>query len=339
MVAIASLHIKKIGVDLEGGFEAEFPDAPPEIWTNVRKPLDFPELLRLCDAALAAAGKRCWLLVDRLDAAFQADPELEKLALRSLIVAYKDLMGRERIRPKLFFRTDLFDLVAGSGFRELTHVQDRTSPPIAWDADKLLHMIIERFVFNEAIRKEFHVTRDDVQDPETREALFYYLFPNQVDVGPRKPDTWSWMQSRIRDGNSIRTPRDLHGLVKNSAIKEREFLAIGQGLDSETLIGAAALREGLAQLSTDKVKTTLIAENPDLEAAITAFKGQKAEQNGETLIRLLGASWETIVDRLARIGFLEKTGSSWKVPLLYRDGLDIVQGAAFPKKPSKEDEE
>lgn len=91
------------------------------------------------------------------------------------------------------------------------------------------------------------------------------------------------------------------------------------------------MKAGLSQLSTDKIFTTLIAENPDLEKYIVAFKKQKAEQNSETLESLLGEDWVRISDRLVRIGFLEKTGSSWKVPIMYRDGLEITQGAAFDK--------
>ena len=93
---------------------------------------------------------------------------------------------------------------------------------------------------------------------------------------------------------------------------------------------------GLAALSEDKVRTTLIAENPELDTAIRAFRGQKAEQNMDTMELLLGASAATTVEQLVRIGFLEKLVGSWKVPMLYRDGLDIVQGAAFQKRGSDE---
>src|SRR5690606_10827458 len=97
---------------------------------------------------------------------------------------------------------------------------------------------------------------------------FFSIFPEQIDVGKRKGDSWTWMCSRIRDGNSIRTPRDLLGLVVNSAQKEREQLALGRGDELAELITAPAVKLGLAALSEDKVRTTLIAENPDLEEAI-----------------------------------------------------------------------
>jgi hypothetical protein len=326
------LHIKSVGVGAES-ITAEFPDTPPEFWTKSEVPVDFPEVLRRIVAAFDQAEKRCWVLMDRLDAAFQDRPELERRALRSLLVAYKDFMGHRSLRVKLFFRTDLYDTVTqGAGFRELTHVADRASPPIAWDPDKLLQLLMERFAFNTPVCERYGFSRADVADPEVRTAAFSSVFPPQIDVGKRKGDSWTWMCSRIRDGNSIRTPRDLHGLVVNAAQKEREQLALGRGERNSELIGAPAVKLGLAALSEDKVRTTLIAENPHLEKAIRAFRGQKAEQNSTTLAGLLGPESSAIVEQLVRIGFLEKLAESWKVPILYRDGLDIVQGAAFPKR-------
>ena len=137
-----------------GGISAEVELANWPEPDTAQKTIDFPRLLELCCRAFAVVRKRCWLLIDRLDSAFQDKPQLERTALRSLLVAYKDFMGVKEFRPKIFFRTDLYDMVShGQGFRELTHVQDRASPPITWDSDKLLHMIMERFAFNQSIRE------------------------------------------------------------------------------------------------------------------------------------------------------------------------------------------
>jgi hypothetical protein len=207
--------------------KAEFPDVPPEFWTRQESVIDFPEVLRTTIAAFDRVGTRCWLLLDRLDAAFNDDPAMERLALRALLMAYKDFMGHGAFRPKIFFRTDLYDLVvSGSGFRELTHVADRASPPIMWDLDKLLQMIMERFAFNEPLRVELGMSKEDFDDPELRRLAFFTIFPNQVDVGPRKADSWAWITSRVRDGNNNRTPRDLHGLVKYAVAAQRELLAL-----------------------------------------------------------------------------------------------------------------
>jgi len=318
-----------IGAD---SIKADFPDVPPEIWTKKDTVIDFPEALRLCVRAFEKVEVRCWILIDRLDAAFQSDPELERLALKSLLTAYKDFMGQVSLRFKLFFRTDLFDqVISGTGFRELTHVMDRTSPPMSWDGDKLLVMILERFLFNQSIQQKYGMVKDDLRNEELRQLLFFSIFPNQVDVGEKKSDSWTWMLNRIRDGNNIRTPRDLHSLIVNAARKQQDALSIGGDEKSGELILAPAIKAGLSVMSLDKVRTTLIAENPNLETAIRAFSKKKAEHNATTLEGLLGSSWVPITVELERIGLLEKVGEAWKIPLLYRDGLEISQGAAFEK--------
>lgn len=215
------LHIKSVGIGPES-VTAEFPDAPPEFWTKSEISVDFPEVLRKTVVALEGAERRCWVLMDRLDAAFQDNLELERRALRSLLVAYKDFMGHRALRVKLFFRTDLYDTVTrAAGFRELTHVADRASPPISWDPDKLLQLLMERFAFNASVCERYGFSRTDVSDPDVRTIAFFSVFPQQIDVGKRKGDSWAWMCSRIRDGNSSRTPRDLLGLVVNAAQKDK----------------------------------------------------------------------------------------------------------------------
>jgi hypothetical protein len=315
--------------------KAEFPDAPPEFWTKSDEAIDFPEILSCSVAAFTRQKKRCWILADRLDAAFQDRPALEQKAIRSLVMAYKDFMGHTVLRLKLFFRTDLFEIVSsGPGFRELTHVIDRTSRPITWNNDSLLQMIMERFAFNAEIAESYAVTRENIQDPTSRRDAFFRLFPEKIDAGSRKPDTWTWICSRVRDGNGVQTPRDVHALIVASAEIQRDRLNLGQDTDATELIGSRAIKDGLKVVSKDKIQTTLVAENPHLRTQILAFEKQKAEQNEETLEKLFGAAWKDHSDGLVKIGFLERVGTSWKVPLLYRDGLEITQGAAFPKSSS-----
>ncbi len=325
------LHLKNIEIGADG-VAIEFPDNPPEIWMQKNDIVDFPEALRLIIDAFSKNNKRCWVLMDRLDAAFQDRPELERRALRTLLVAYKDFMGHKALRLKLFFRTDLYDVVtAGAAFRELTHVSDRASPPISWDPDKLMQMLMERFAFNPHVCERYGFSKSDVMDPEMRAAVFFSIFPDQIAVGKRKGDSWAWICGRIKDGNNTRTPRDLTGLVVRATQRERERLALGRGVDADELISGQAVKAGLQDLSGDKVRTTLLAENPELSASIMAFSGKRAEQNATTLAQLYGSGWEPIVDQLTRIGFLEKLPDSWRVPTIYRGGLSIIQGAAFPK--------
>lgn len=67
---------------------------------------------------------------------------------------------------------------------------------------------------------------------------------------------------------------------------------------------------------------------------INHFRGGKAEHNEASLATLLAvpeAGVRAAVKPLIEMGFLEEIGSrSFKVPMLYREGLEITQGKAFP---------
>lgn len=319
--------------------QAEFHDAPADVW-NADKPIpDFPELLTLCARAFEEKGVRCWILIDRLDAAFQDSPDLERAALKALLLAYRDFQGVRYLCPKMFFRTDLFDLVTDEdGFRELSHVMARTSPPIGWDPDALQAMLMTRFAFNDAIGTRYGVKRTDVSNPDLRKSLCFSIFSDKVDYGEKKADTWTWIMNRIIDATGVRTPRDLQTLTL-AAIDEQVSILMRDGDDvAEPLIGPAAIKRGLAQLSHDKIRATLLAEHPQLRDSILAFSKGKAEHDQASLEKLLGENWESITQALNRIGFIEnvKESASWKIPMLYRDGLDITQGATFDKRQATE---
>jgi hypothetical protein len=80
----------------------------------------------------------------------------------------------------------------------LTHVNAR-KVEIVWDVEDLFNLLCRRFRENTAFVEALGLTHD-----VTNEELFDAVFPRQVDQGSRKPTTWNWMLSRIRDGNGIR---------------------------------------------------------------------------------------------------------------------------------------
>ena len=78
----------------------------------------------------------------------------------------------------------------------------------------------------------------------------------------------------------------------------------------------------------------MLAEaGPLLSTMIQKFRRAKAEQNIDSLGGVLGLATPDevmiAIRQLVQIGFLEEVKNSWKVPMLYRDGLDVTQGKAF----------
>ena len=224
-------------------------------------------------------------------------------------------------------RKDLFRKVVQGGFVNLTHVNAKRLD-IVWDEEDLKALLCNR------IRRDEDFIGSFTDAPQSDDAVFALLFPPQVDAGPRKPITWAWMMSRIRDGNGIRPPRNLVDLVKKAQeaqqrAEEREPRLYADGVP---LVESDAIRKALQRLSEDRVNDTLLAEAADLAPLVERFRDGKAEHNATTLGTLLGVSEaeaRSAVKPLIEMGFLEEIGESFKVPMLYRDGLNITQGKAF----------
>lgn len=125
---------------------------------------------------------------------------------------------------------------------------------------------------------------------------------------------------------------------RSSGAEEREAREFTAG---SPLIESDAIRKALQRLSEDRVNDTLLAEAAELAPQIERFRDSKAEHNSATLAALLGIKEDEVkaaVKPLLELGFLEEIGESFKVPMLYRDGLNITQGKAFsPEAPSGEE--
>jgi len=106
----------------------------------------------------------------------------------------------------------------------------------------------------------------------------------------------------------------------------------------EPLITSDALKRGLEALSTERVQDTLLAEAGDQANLIELFQNGKAEHNRDSLRVVLGEDFEEKVALLKTLGFLEPIGSNYKVPMLYRGGLNITQGKAFLDENPEADE-
>jgi len=314
----------------------EFGEAPP-----TEELIRHDEALRLLSDVLDEVGYSTWVVLDRLDEAFQGFPEAEVPVLRALLRTYLDLSEFPRLKLKLFVRKDLFRRIIEDGFVNLTHVNAR-KVEIVWDEEDLFDLLYRRFSENTGFVDALGLPED-----ATKQDLFNAVFPPQVDQGSRKPTTWNWMLSRIRDGNGIAPPRNLIDLVTKAQEaqlrkEERgatEYAAGGQ----RGVIESDSLKRGLAALSKERVEDTLLAEAGEYAPMIERFRDGRAEHNETSLAETLGiavAAAHGAAKPLLEIGFLEATGETYKVPMLYRGGLAITQGKAFaPDEPPTEEDD
>jgi hypothetical protein len=287
------------------------------------------ETLRILNDALTEAGLSVWLVLDRLDEAFQGYPQTEIPALRALLRTYLDMKEFYHIKLKIFVRRDLFRKVTqgDQGFVNLTHINTRKIE-VGWDDEDLLNLLVRRIRNN----KEFSETIGLAG--KTDEEVFNLLFPDQVELGKGRPKTWKWMLTRVRDGNGVKPPRNLIDLVKKAQREQhkREERELNDFQPGEPVISGEAIKSALTKLSEERVVDTLFAESGPYGAYIERFRNGKAEHNADSLMHVLDASpseQRRITKVLQDMGFLEQTGETYKVPMLYRDGLNITQGKAF----------
>lgn len=285
--------------------------------------------------ALSDLDFKLWILLDRLDVAFAETPELEENALRALFRVYLDIMDLEHISPKVFLRTDIWNRITRSGFREASHITRHIT--IRWDTNSLINLVIRRVLKNHYVVKAYQVEPDDILgSTEMQFELFYRIFPDQVDVGPNKSRTFDWILTRTMDGTKQPAPREIiHFLnsARDAQLRQHEIGTMEE--EGEELFSRTALREALPDVSKVRLQQTLYAEYPNLRKYVEAMRGEKTLQHP----RSLGRIWNLkpseavgVADQLVEVGFFEPRGTKadpqYWVPFLYRDAAEMVQGTA-----------
>ena len=284
------------------------------------------DLLEAANAALDEADLQVWIALDRLDVAFLGAEEIETDALRALFRVYLDFQAYDRIVPKIFIRLDIWDRITDEGFREASHII--RSERLDWHRDSLLNLIIRRAVENRSLLALYGVeARDVLESVGEQEALFYRMFPQQVEGGENQVATLDWMISRTRDGLGQTVPREVIHLLTSLQDEQLERLELGHDPpDGEQLFDRAAFRAALRPVSESRLKQTLYPESPKLKKSIEALRGGVTAYALQDLEKLWASSTEdaTIVaDALVGVGFLSDEVPTTSVPFLYRQGLDL----------------
>jgi hypothetical protein len=296
--------------------------------------LSMDTLLKLANTAAKDSGLTVWLALDRLDVAFADSKGVEGNALRALFMVYSDFREYDHLKIKIFLRSDIWGRVTEEGLRETSHVEDQVT--IRWDTQTLLNLVIRRFLKNEAIRAYYNVSESEVlSGVERQEELFYRIFPKQVEGGSRQSTTLDWMLGRVKDGTGRVAPRELIHLL--AAIKDQQLKMLELGNaepPGEQLFDRAVFKAALSEVSHARLDQTLLPEYPTLRSYIMRLEHRKTLQTADTLAGIWGCDRdkaENIATQLVEVGFFEQRqvrgGNVFWAPFLYRDALQLVQGA------------
>ncbi len=292
-------------------------------------------LAELANGALASADYTIWVLLDRLDVAFIDSHDLERNALRALFRVYRDFSAYERIKLKVFLRSDIWNRIVDGGFREASHITQVAI--LDWTPPSLLNLIIRRLLNNTALVAEYKIDKAQVlHNFDAQSALFYRFFPKQVEQGSKKRSTLDWMISRCADGTNNTAPRELIHLL--TSLRELEIKRLERGElppEGDQLFDRVDFKPALALVSAARLVQTLYAEYPGLKQSISELEGEKTEQTHQSLSTIWKVPDDEVAKRIAalvRVGFFQERGGrdNWTywVPFLYRDALKMVQGTA-----------
>ncbi|WKA29760.1 P-loop ATPase, Sll1717 family [Bradyrhizobium roseum] len=310
-----------------------FEDTTPE---NEKKGfVSIDQLFNLANQSLDGARHKVWVLLDRLDVAFDESSELEKNALRALFRAYRDIRKYDHVVVKVFLRTDIWERIADRGFREATHISRDIT--LKWDKNSLQNLIVRRLLSNPKVLDFYSVKQEQVlEDYNAQSDFFYRVFPDQIELGEKQSNTMDWIIKRSTDSRNDPAPREIIYFLNKAVEHQMARLERGEEEpDGNALFDRAVFKEALPELSEYRTTKMLYAEYPDEKKYIEKMRGEKSEQSVVTLSSLWAVNEDEtkrIAQKLVDIGFFEQRGSrenlSFWVPFMYRPYLGLVQGKA-----------
>ncbi len=330
-----SAGVKLDSQGMPTGFEGKITFSEPTPTERGRGATSIDILLRDANDALEDGGFELWIVLDRLDVAFAESAELEQNALRALFHVYLDLTGFSRIKLKVFLRSDIWQRLTKTGFREASHITRAAT--ITWSSQSLLNLIVSRTLQNAPLVASYGVEPEDTLSSLDKQSTFLArIFPEQIDVGPNKPRTLDWIIGRTRDASKMAAPREVIHLLNASRDVQVRKLEVGESEpEGEHLFSRQAFKEALVEVSRVRLQQTLYAEYPTLRDSVEQLRGEKTSQTVESLAAIWKVNREEatrMASALAEAGFFEVRGSKeapeYWVPFLYRDALDLVQGSA-----------
>lgn len=344
-------------LDLPGGAPDQVLDAFVESGNEPLLALD-----RL-DQKLQEADK--WLFVgyDELDTLGGFDWEAMAKAIQGLVAFWSSYARRwQRLRPKIFLRTDLFRRHAGIGGSDLAKLA-ANRVELGWSDQNLFSMLIKRIANTDdllfeyckgariSFSKEQHKTFGHIPNLKNAEDARPFIertVGQYMGANANKGQSFNWVVDHLRDGHKCATPRALVRLFEQAAQKERG----NPRTTPPKLIHPTSLRQALEDVSTDHVIQAIHNEWPWLHGVKERIaKDRLAPWNRRELQELLdqdwGRSWgqgdkhigppaqtaRELIDYLVELGvFRERSNDRIDVPDIYLFGLGLRRKGGVKRK-------
>lgn len=344
-------------LDLPGG-------APDQVLDAFVGSGNYPLLaLDQLDQELQEADK--WLFVgyDELDTLGGFDWEAMAKAIQGLVAFWSSYARRwQRLRAKIFLRTDLFRRHAGIGGADLAKLA-ANRVELGWSDQNLFSMLIKRIANTDELlfeyckgaripfNKEPHKTFGyipNLKKAEDARPFIERTVGQYMGANANKGQSFNWVLDHLRDGHKCATPRALVRLFEQAAQKERG----NPRTTPPKLIHPTSLRQALEDVSTDYVIQAIHNEWPWLHGVRERIaKDRLAPWNRRELQELLDQDWDRswgqgdkhigppaqtareLIDYLVELGvFRERANDRIDVPDIYLFGLGLRRKGGVKRK-------
>ncbi len=306
-----------------------------------------------------------WIYVgyDELDTLGGFDWALMARMVRGLVAFWSDYSRRwQRIRAKVFLRSDLFRRHAGMGTADFAKLAANRAE-LAWSEAALFAMLVKRiantsgelaaYCRSSRIRFDEHAVlglMPAIREPRDAYPVLERLCGEFMGAGKKKGFVRNWVLAHLRDGNGRVGPRSLVRLVEQAAGKD----AANQSLRPPRLIHPVALRQALDDVSDNHVTQGISSEWPWLEGVKKRLQPDRLVPWTRTeIVGLLDADWEEtwgrpgdagvrppveqaaeLVDYLIDLGVLRRRSDDRiDVPDLYLSGLKLRRKGGVRRGP------
>lgn len=220
---------------------------------------------------LQQEDSRIYIGYDELDTLGGFDWALMARMVRGLVAFWSDYSRRwQRIRAKIFLRSDLFRRHAGMGTADFAKLAANRAE-LEWSDAALLAMLVKRIAntserlaaYCRSARIRFE--EDDalglipeIKEPRDVHFLLERLSGEFMGAGKKKGFVRNWVLAHLRDGNDRVSPRTLVRLIEQAAGKD----AVNRDLRPPRLIHPTALRQALDDVSDNHVTQGISSEWP-----------------------------------------------------------------------------
>jgi hypothetical protein len=306
------------------------------------------------DQELLEANQWVFIGYDELDTLGGYDWATMANAIKGLVEFWSSYSRRwQRIRAKIFLRTDLFRRHAGLGGADLAKLA-ANRVELVWSDQNLFSMLIKRiansddqlFDFCKIARVPFKKERHelfgyipDLKKADDARPLIERMIGQYMGAASRKGQSFNWVLDHIRDGHKCATPRALVRLFEQAATKERG----NPRATPPRLLHPTSLRQALEDVSKDHVSQGISNEWPWLYGVKARIAENKlAPWKRRELQDVLNENWDSpwgekgksivppaqnareLIDYLVELGvFRERANDRIDVPDIYLFGLEL----------------